>query len=81
GQTAVGDLFEYVANQSPYEYVKTAEDRGISIFELLNEKASQRYPGESGLIALDWHNGNRSVLSDSNLKGSLFGLSLQTKHE
>ena len=81
GQTAVGDLFEYVANQSPYEYVKTAEDRGISIFELLNEKASQRYPGESDLIALDWHNGNRSVLSDSNLKGSLFGLSLQTKHE
>ncbi|NWK85096.1 ribulokinase [Staphylococcus sp. GSSP0090] len=81
GQTAVGDLFEYVANQSPYEYVKAAEDRDISIFELLNEKASQRYPGESGLIALDWHNGNRSVLSDSNLKGSLFGLSLQTKHE
>lgn len=81
GQTAVGDLFEYIANQSPYDYVKMAEERGISIFELLNEKAGQRYPGESGIIALDWHNGNRSVLSDSNLKGSLFGLSLQTKHE
>ncbi len=38
-------------------------------------------PGESGLIALDWHNGNRSVLSDSNLTGCIFGLTLQTKHE
>ncbi len=81
GQTAVGDLFEYVAKQAPYDYVKTAESRGISIFDLLNEKAAQLYPGESGLIALDWHNGNRSVLSDSNLKGSLFGMSLQTRHE
>ena len=81
GQTAVGDLFEYVAKQAPYDYVKAAESRGISIFDLLNEKAAQLYPGESGLIALDWHNGNRSVLSDSNLKGSLFGMTLQTRHE
>ncbi|WP_440867720.1 ribulokinase [Staphylococcus shinii] len=81
GQTAVGDLFEYIAKQTPYDYVKVAESRGISIFDLLNEKASKLYPGESGLIALDWHNGNRSVLSDSNLKGSIFGMSLQTKHE
>lgn len=81
GQTAVGDLFEYVAKQAPYDYVKAAESRGISTFDLLNEKAAQLYPGESGLIALDWHNGNRSVLSDSNLKGSLFGMTLQTRHE
>ncbi|WP_436862828.1 ribulokinase [Staphylococcus caeli] len=81
GQSAVGDLFEYVAKQAPYDYVQAAESRGISIFDLLNEKAGKLYPGESGLIALDWHNGNRSVLSDSNLKGSLFGMSLQTKHE
>ncbi|MGW5357976.1 ribulokinase [Staphylococcus xylosus] len=81
GQTAVGDLFEYVAKQAPYDYVKATESRGISIFDLLNEKAAQLYPGESGLIALDWHNGNRSVLSDSNLKGSLFGMTLQTRHE
>ncbi|SCS20788.1 ribulokinase [Staphylococcus caeli] len=81
GQSAVGDLFEYVAKQAPYDYVQAAESRGISIFDLLNEKAGKLYPGESGLIALDWHNGNRSVLSDSNLKGSLFGMTLQTKHE
>ncbi|HDH1327396.1 TPA: ribulokinase [Staphylococcus aureus] len=47
---------------------------------MLNEKQHQ-VPGESGLIALDWHNGNRSVLSDSNLTGCIFGLTLQTKHE
>jgi len=81
GQSAVGDLFEYVAKQAPYDYVQAAKSRGISIFDLLNEKAGKLYPGESGLIALDWHNGNRSVLSDSNLKGSLFGMTLQTKHE
>ncbi|MEB7690513.1 ribulokinase [Staphylococcus equorum] len=81
GQTAVGDLFEYVAKQTPYDDVKEAKLRDISIFELLNEKAAKLYPGESGLIALDWHNGNRSVLSDSNLKGCLFGMGLHTKHE
>lgn len=81
GQSAVGDLFEYVANQAPKEYVDEAEARNMSIFELLNEKVAHQLPGESGLIALDWHNGNRSVLSDSNLKGCLFGMSLQTKYE
>jgi L-ribulokinase len=81
GQSAVGDLFEYIAKQTPYDYVVEAENRNISIFELLNEKAQKLAPGESGLVALDWHNGNRSVLSDSTLTGSLFGMTLQTKHE
>lgn len=81
GQSAVGDLFEYGAMQAPYAYVKEAEERGMTIFELLDEKAGELTPGESGLIALDWHNGNRSVLSDSLLKGALFGLTLKTRHE
>ena len=81
GQSAVGDLFEYIANQSPKAYVDEANERDISIFELLNEKVKDQMPGESGLIVLDWHNGNRSVLSDSNLKGCVFGMSLQTTHE
>ena len=53
----------------------------MTVFELMNEKIKHQMPGESGLIALDWHNGNRSVLSDSNLTGCIFGLTLQTKHE
>ncbi|MBX5319959.1 MULTISPECIES: ribulokinase [Staphylococcus] len=81
GQSAVGDLFEYVAKQAPKEYVDEAQQRDISIFELLNEKVEHQLPGESGLVVLDWHNSNRSVLSDSNLKGCIFGMSLQTTHE
>lgn len=81
GQSAIGDLFEYVAKQSPKSYVDEAEKRGITVFELMNEKIEHQLPGESGLVALDWHNGNRSVLSDTNLTGCLFGLTLQTKHE
>ena len=80
GQSAVGDLFEYVAKQAPAAYVEEATQQGVSIFDVLNQKAEQLYPGESGLIALDWHNGNRSVLSDSQLTGCLFGLTLKTTH-
>ncbi len=58
-----------------------AANRNMTVFELMNEKIKHQMPGESGLIALDWHNGNRSVLSDSNLTGCIFGLTLQTKHE
>ena len=49
GQSAVGDLFEYVAKQAPKEYVDEAQQRDISIFELLNEKVEHQLPGESGL--------------------------------
>lgn len=81
GQSAVGDLFEYAVKQTPSSYVSEADERNISIHQLLEEKANKLTPRESGLIVLDWHNGNRSVLSDSTLRGSIFGLTLQTKHE
>jgi L-ribulokinase len=53
----------------------------MNIFQLLEEKASQLQPGESGLIALDWWNGNRSILNNANLSGLILGLTLQTKPE
>ncbi|UXR70976.1 ribulokinase [Staphylococcus sp. IVB6240] len=81
GQSAVGDLFEYAVKQAPKSYIDEAESRNISIHHLFEEKAAMAKPGESGLIALDWHNGNRSVLSDSSLRGSIFGLTLHTKPE
>lgn len=81
GQSAVGDLFEYAVKQAPKSYTDEAETRNISIHHLFEEKAATAKPGESGVIALDWHNGNRSVLSDSSLRGSLFGLTLHTKTE
>lgn len=82
GQSAVGDLFDwFVKNCVPGSYEKEAEDRGISVHTLLSEKAARLLPGESGLIALDWWNGNRSCLADAKLSGMILGLTLRTKPE
>lgn len=82
GQSAVGDIFEwYVDNCVPEEYKKEALEKGVNIHSLLEEKASKLKPGESGLIALDWLNGNRSVLVDTDLTGMILGLTLLTKPE
>jgi len=58
-----------------------AQARGLDIHALLEEKAAQLKPGESGLLALDWWNGNRSVLVDADLTGLLIGMTLLTKPE
>lgn len=82
GQTAVGDIFAWFANTCvPASYTQEAERRGISIHELLTEKCSRQEVGEHGLIALDWHNGNRSVLADANLSGLMIGQTLTTTPE
>lgn len=82
GQSAVGDLFDwFVKNCVPGSYEKEAEDRCISVHTLLSEKAARLLPGESGLIALDWWNGNRSCLADAKLSGMILGLTLRTKPE
>ncbi len=82
GQAAVGDSFDwFVKNCVPASYENEAKERGINIHKLLREKASALKVGESGLIALDWFNGNRSILVNANLKGLILGLNLQTKPE
>ena len=82
GQAAVGDIFNwFVKNQTPAAYQQEAESRGISVHTLLTEKAEKLAVGESGLLALDWFNGNRSVLDDSELSGLILGLTLRTKPE
>lgn len=82
GQSAVGDLFDwFVKNCVPGSYEKEAADKNISIHMLLSEKASRLVPGESGLVALDWWNGNRSCLADARLSGMVLGLTLRTKPE
>lgn len=82
GQSAVGDIFDWYINEAVPHYVKeAANEKGLNIHQYLEQKALQYKPGESGLIALDWWNGNRSVLVNSDLSGLLLGLTLQTKPE
>ncbi|MCF6462852.1 ribulokinase [Clostridium sp. Cult1] len=82
GQSCVGDSFAwFVDNCVPAEYMKKAKEEGISIHQYLTEKAAELKVGESGLIALDWWNGNRSVLVDVDLTGLIIGIDLQTKPE
>ncbi len=82
GQSAVGDLFEwFVQNCVPGSYEKEASEKGITVHALLSEKASNLAPGESGLVALDWWNGNRSYLADAKLSGMILGMTLRTKPE
>jgi len=82
GQTSMGDQFAwFVKNCVPAAYEQEARARGLSTHKLLEEKATRLKPGESGLIALDWWNGNRSVLVDMDLTGMLLGATLATKPE
>jgi len=82
GQSCVGDHFEWFVNNClPQNYENEAKEKGIGVHDLLTEKAGQLKVGESGLIALDWWNGNRSVLVDVDLTGMLLGATLLTKPE
>ncbi|MHB9024965.1 MAG: ribulokinase [Armatimonadota bacterium] len=82
GQSAVGDIYAwFVENCVPEDYMTEADERCISVHQLLTEKAAALKPGESGVIALDWWNGNRSVLVDADLTGLLLGCTLTTRPE
>ncbi len=82
GQSCVGDHFAwFVENAVPGAYEREAAARGIDVHTLLEEKAARLAPGESGLLALDWWNGNRSVLVDVDLTGVLVGATLATRPE
>ena len=82
GQSGVGDIFAwYVNHQVPARYFDAAKAAGLSIHEHLTELASTQEVGEHGLVALDWHSGNRSVLVDHELSGLLIGATLSTRAE
>ncbi len=82
GQPAVGDLFAwYVDNAVSSSVEKEAAEAGLTIHQLLEKKAAPYRPGETGLLALDWWNGNRSVLVDTDLSGLMIGMSLKTQPE
>lgn len=82
GQSCVGDHFAwFVDNCVSSEYLEAARAEGLNIHEYLTKKAEKLKVGQSGLVALDWWNGNRSVLVDVDLTGMLLGMTLQTKPE
>jgi L-ribulokinase len=82
GQSGVGDIFGWFVHTSvPASYTDAASDAGVSIHEYLTALAAKQQVGEHGLIALDWHSGNRSVLVDHELSGLVVGLTLATRPE
>ncbi len=82
GQSCVGDHFAwFVENCVPARYEQEAQAQGLSLHQLLEQKAAQLAVGESGLLALDWWNGNRSTLVDVDLTGLLLGATLSTRPE
>jgi L-ribulokinase len=82
GQSAVGDIFAWFIEEAvPPRYRERARARGVSVHDILEEDAAALRPGESGLLALDWWNGNRSVLVDVDLTGLLLGATLATTAE
>jgi ribulose kinase len=73
GQSGVGDIFAwYVENQVPPRCFAAAAAAGISIHQHLSDLAAAERVGAHGLVALDWHSGNRSILVDHQLSGQCF---------
>ena len=79
GQSAVGDMFLwFVNNLVPDKYGATMDEK----FQNMEAELSKLKPGETGLLALDWNNGNRTILVDVRLSGLLLGQTLHTQaHE
>ncbi len=82
GQSGVGDILGwFVTNCVPGSYEEAAREAGVGVHEYLSSLAEKQAVGEHGLVALDWHSGNRSVLVDHELSGVMIGTTLATKPE
>jgi L-ribulokinase len=82
GQSGVGDIFGwFVENAVPPLYHEAARARGLDVHGYLSQLAGEQDVGDHGLVALDWHSGNRSILVDHELSGLILGLTLSTRPE
>ncbi|MCI3269952.1 ribulokinase [Streptomyces cylindrosporus] len=82
GQSGVGDIFAWcVRTGFPAEYAERAAAAGQDPHEYLTALAARQKVGAHGLVALDWHSGNRSVLVDHDLSGLIVGQTLATRPE
>ncbi len=82
GQPATGDILAwFIRSAVPAELEREAAARNLNVHERLEDRAAGLRAGQSGLLALDWWNGNRSVLMDADLSGLIVGLTLDTRPE
>jgi L-ribulokinase len=82
GQSGVGDIFAwFVDNAVPPAYHDSARAAGVDLHTHLSELAGRQRVGQHGLVVLDWHSGNRSILVDHELSGLIVGLTLATRPE
>ena len=78
GQAATGDILVWLVRRLIGDLISDEIAGEDALFARLEEQAIGLEPGSGGLVALDWWNGNRSVLMDANLSGLLIGLTLDT---
>lgn len=82
GQSAVGDIFAwFIDNCVPADYFEQARSQDVSVHRILGAKAADQRIGEHGLVALDWWNGNRSILMDPKATGMIIGQTLASTPE
>jgi L-ribulokinase len=74
GQTAAGDMLAWFVT----ELAGGGGDQDEDAYLAFEREAARIRPGETGLVALDWWNGNRSILADADLTGVIAGLTLQS---
>lgn len=82
GQTCVGDSFEwFMENCVPKKYYDEAKKQNMNIYDFMEKKAGECDNFQSGLVCLDWFNGNRTPYVDFTLTSAISGLTLKTKTE
>ena len=82
GQAGLGDCFDWFVHHCvPERYQQEAREKKLHIHQLLRSKAETLRPGQNRLVALDWWNGNRSILKNDGLTGLILGINMQTRPE
>ena len=82
GQACVGDMLHwFLQNALPAKYEHLARMQGEDLYQFLEKRAAAQGPDSCRVIALDWFNGNRSILANADLSGLLIGLTLDTTPE
>lgn len=81
GQSSSGSMIKWFRSRFCKDLEIEAKKMGVSVYDLLTPKAKALTPGSNGLIVLDWFQGNRTPYTDPNLRGMIYGLSLNHDRE